>query len=1119
MNKRYLPMLVFAAMMSLTASAQSNHAKGLTGYAAQAASANQTLTQRVDTWGDWYGAEPSVPMPTQVCYYYYDNANRLYATMKVTKMAGDSETTVEKEKEGDEIPTTYTVYTYDGKGNMVQATERAYGSFDGIFLGWASTTTVTESNQYDEVGHLTYQKSSKNGISKFTWDADRMVEKSDSSVSKGALTSVTTTKWTKTTQYADFVEGLTNCPQTENCVDTWNQKTQGKYVYDEQGRKVSYTVWKVKSADVDAQHHMNNIVLQDNPYSKTTWTYDNQGRVAETESSVWNNSKGEYVPSQKTVNQNKADGSRVQSSYTWNTATNSWNVFGGDEVTYTAEYTENSAPSDLKATLSTEKANTVELTATVPASAKGGETWRVYRDGRAIGDAEVKDGVLSYVDEHLKNGSYTYYVQRVDGEVEQNVSNVVSASCSTPLNAPRNLHVVSKELKDGKNGKQWTVKVAWDAPEAQEGMVMRGYNLYSDISYDQTNPLPNNFETATTQRKEELVEGNEYTYTWDADVEACHTVYVEAVYQDYGRVKALPIALKLGVTPDKLLQQRAMIGDVMGEVENEETKRVDYYYNEKNLLVREVNRGCLTGDDPNTPEVEKKGDWSETAYTAYTYDKNDNLISVVKQERKVLSGYKVGWTAVDTLNTYKYDDRNRCIENHALTGYKLNTYTWDDNDNLLKDVQMNTYSNTVIYEEQYSNFVEGKKNLPQLAYRDGSYDSNKRVIEMAYDEAGHMVSRKTYKYGDDVVRDADGHVVSVSKGTPDLEETWTYDEEGDLSLYYKRKWKNDAFVDANKTVYTKHDGYTLEEPYTYSTYQNIWTLGMPYVNRYKEYYKGVVPGNFKATVSKDKVNTVSFTADMPSDKWDSPVYYVYRNGKQVGQAQISPRRTTVSFTDEYVPNGTWDYYLEPDTRTANVAMSIPTPITVTFNTELPSVTNVHVASATKDDDNYHLSLAWDAPELGELAGKGLQFVGYNYFANVVNENRLPAPVNNGYYIDEPAFDYSWTVLAAPQTKAMIEVVYNIGSVFTDNFSFDMNQLTGIGEAHTADADGAFSVNGRTLTVDGNYQKLSVYAVSGALCSEHVAESHINLSRLPQGVYVVKLQKADGQSVTKKVVLK
>ena len=1117
MNKRYLPMLVFAALMSFTASAQRQNAKGLTGYAAEAATASQTLVQRVDTWGEWYGAEPSVPMPTNVAYYYYDNANRLYATMKVTKMAGDSESTIEVEHEGDEIPTTYTVYTYDEKGQMVKAMERSYGFNNGIYLGWASTSTVSESNQYDDAGHLVYQYSTR-GTHKNTWEGNNLVEQSDSAQALGAT--VASAQWSKTTQYTDFVEGKDNLPQTANSVDRWKQMQQVKNEYDEQGRMTSSTVWRVKSADVDADHHLTNIVLNANPYSRQEWTYDENGDVKETVSSYWNNSSAAYDPSQKTTYTTRADGSRVEQSFTWNVVSNSWSVFGGDDVTYYSDYTAGTAPTDLKAELSADELNTVVLTATVPASATGAETWQVYRDGRVVGQAEVADGVLTYKDQHLQNGTYGYFVQaKVDGK-ELNVSNTVSAKCEVALNAPQNLHIVSKELVDGTNGKQWKITVAWDAPEAQEGLNMRGYNMYSDISYDITNPRPDNFNSETTDRKETLVTETNYTYTWPADLEACHTIYVEAVYENYGRAMALPVAMKLGNTPEKLLQERAMIGDALGVVETEETKRVDYYYNEKNLLVREVNRARLLGDDPNTPEKEHEGDWSVTAYTMYNYDKNDNLLSATKQERKVLQGYKMGWTAVDTLNTYKYDAQNRCIEDHQ-TGYKLNTYTWDDQNNLVKDVQMNTYSNTVIYEMQYSNFVEGKVNLPQSAIKDGSLTSNQRVIEMTYDEAGHMLSRMTYKYADDVVRDAEGHVTSVSKGTPELEETWTYDEEGDMTLYLKRKWKNGEFVDANKTVYTKHVGYTYEEPFTYSTVQGegFWSPGRPYINRYMEYYKGVVPTAFKATVSKDQVNTVTFTANMPSDKWDAPIYYVYRNGVLLGEAEISPRRTTLSFTDEFVPNGTWDYYLEPNTHTANVGMSIPTPINLTFATELPSVSNVHVTSATSDDDNHHLVLAWDAPELGENGEKGLKLLGYNYFANVYNESRLPAPENVGTYITEPEYEYTWTVLAGTEAKAMLEVVYNIGSVFTDNYSFDMGQFVGMKDATADSSDEALSVSGRTVKVNGSYKKLSVYAVSGALCSEHQGESTVSLATLPQGVYVVKLQKADGQTVARKVVLK
>ena len=130
----------------------------------------------------------------------------------------------------------------------------------------------------------------------------------------------------------------------------------------------------------------------------------------------------------------------------------------------------------------------------------------------------------------------------------------------------------------------------------------------------------------------------------------------------------------------------------------------------------------------------------------------------------------------------------------------------------------------------------------------------------------------------------------------------------------------------------------------------------------------------------------------------------------------------------------------------------------------------------------------------------------------------PAPVNGSEFIASPAYDLEWSVEGEAETNVIVEAVYTIGRIKSEAVPFNMSELTGIDEASNIAADVNFSLSGRTLRVNGNYGKLSVYAVSGALCGEYAGAESVNLNTLPSGVYVVKATGVDGKQIAKKLIL-
>lgn len=1105
MIKKYYTLSVFFAMLAYqTAVAQVRHANGLRGYAAEAEAAMVEQVQRTETWGDWYGAALTKPMPTKVTYYYYDNANRLVASLLVSNIAGDSETTVEVEHEGDQIPEDFKFYEYDAQGNLLSVRQRKYGMFDGLYRGWASTTTLVEQNAYNEQNELVYQIDKSGGRSAFTWADGNMVEKSDTTGYGN---------WTKTTVYADFLPGVKNAPQKDYQVNRQGQMYVGTYTYDEQGRLLTYVTTKVKEAEVDDNHHMSGMVLEANPYQLVEYTYKD-GALTSKVTSYWNATAAAFVPSSKMAYSIDPDGGQREEQLTYSTSSQDWKKMGSPQVHYQQPYMAGCAPTGLTATPDATQPGVINLTAAAPEAATGMEAWHVYRNGVMVGEAMLEAGRLTFSDESVKNGEYLYYIQRgsADSSEGYNVSNLAPVTQAVALNAPVDAHIAGRTTEAANGRTNYVVTLAWKAPESIEGLPLLGYNVYADIKYYVTNPQPLNGA--------ELIEGTTYDFKWDTEDDKSHILYVEAVYA-VGRAKSERVAVKLDAEPVRLLTTSGVLGDMLEDgttPSDAPSKLTTYFYDGHNRLVRTALAGRLSGDVDNTPDViEKDGDYMITDYNYFNYDEQGNLMEELHAQYKVNQGYNLSWTKPDTLATYEYDTLNRRVAKHDLKGGRKYTYAYDgDTRNVVREVLTVASTGKVNSTITYSDFVPGFDNLPRRAVKDGQYTSSQRVIEHAYDAAGRQVQSLTYKFGE-VQRDADNHIISVEKGVAEYKETWTYDEEGRLTLYEKQKWstKTNDWQGNSKIEHTFTELGEKVVTYTFTSTPEggVWTHGLPVLNTYAEYYQNTAPTAFHVTKDSEKLNTVNITAVAPYDKWESPIYEVYRNGQLIGEAKAAG--TALSFTDETVQNGTWDYYLRANTQTSNVCTSITTPITVVFDTHLPNVTNIHATSATKDVEYYYMTLAWDAPE------SDIPLLGYNVYHDIKSFTKNPAPDNGADHFAAQAYDYMWSTEGSGTRTYYVEAVYNIGRTRSEGVVIDAEEI--ITAIETLPVAGAavpqLTMQGRTLRVSEPYATLQLVGASGTVEGVYRAQQHISLNHLPQGVYVVTLTTAEGVRTHGKIVVK
>ena len=144
-----------------------------------------------------------------------------------------------------------------------------------------------------------------------------------------------------------------------------------------------------------------------------------------------------------------------------------------------------------------------------------------------------------------------------------------------------------------------------------------------------------------------------------------------------------------------------------------------------------------------------------------------------------------------------------------------------------------------------------------------------------------------------------------------------------------------------------------------------------------------------------------------------------------------------------------------------------------------------------------------------------QVVGNSYMP--VNVNSYEVYLDDAKVADTQDTEYLFTGLAGgTHTAAVVqkfdtgdseplEITFSIGSTSIDGISDDANIV-------------AIYAAGSTLHITGDYSHAVVYNTAGAQVMSLTGEPQADLSALPGGIYIVKVIKADSETVTAKVIL-
>lgn len=548
-------------------------------------------------------------------------------------------------------------------------------------------------------------------------------------------------------------------------------------------------------------------------------------------------------------------------------------------------------------------------------------------------------------------------------------------------------------------------------------------------------------------------------------------------------------------------------GDAMGISGDDVSKRTITYYDRYNNPVRSAQYGMFTA-------LGGKSSWQIMYYTKYDYNDAHQLVSkhseFIQMDSEAQGDFHYK-SNNDTVN-YEYDAEGRLAKETTLADGSYIAYEYDGAGQLVKkttskpDRFMNNGGEPLISTETYSDFVGFDK--PQTIVGDGFWSSDKFWTVVEYDSENHKV--KATKY-DDAEKTAASEV-----------ERWTW--RNDSIVQYDRAYVYDGEESPNnRIVYECVDGdpYRVREVAYMNVGGNWRPNGLPTVTYYTQMVPDYVVEGVTVTSVEEGLNTavVSFDAPLFAVADGVVSFDIYREGNLIGTVGMDEAtydeasgKAVISFTDNEVPNGTYDYWVQTVVKTEStgdsVAYNVSDLTDHTYFIELPAVEGLKAEYVDRSDGYDKVHFTWQAPE---ARNEALRF----RYDNIYVVGRGQA--NAGQSGIVPITDNMYDIYFADNVQDIyVESVYHFGRVCSDTISVDVSTLgtQSIDGVPAAAGNGKVTVDAGRIAIDGVASSVAIYTAAGALEASYNNVSSVDLAHLQAGVYVA-LVYVDGEVVAVK----
>lgn len=543
-------------------------------------------------------------------------------------------------------------------------------------------------------------------------------------------------------------------------------------------------------------------------------------------------------------------------------------------------------------------------------------------------------------------------------------------------------------------------------------------------------------------------------------------------------------------------------GDHMGERVGQITHKKVSLYDGENRLQREATYGYSYADA--TTGAESK--WEIEYFKSYAYNEAGQLAMTASQKYGIHDGTDLAFIDNNDTITYVYDEAGRLVRETLQAGGYSMTYEYNEAGQLVKETKLvpdyyNQYGGGeyAMYEITYSAF--NAFGQPDSIHSTGIYDNDKYFGAYTYDAQGRKTGAHTWTLAD----------------TIDVKiETWTYNDDAandTVMVYWVHEWFWGFDQGEKRTIYTYDNGNTnrtKEQVQTLAT-NGSWVNESTYtITELSEMNPEAVATlevvDAKEVNNKFEPNSAVLIITLPDAAVTGTIAFdIYRHGILLTRLNATDAKDgKLTYFDEGVKNGTYDYYVQTvlinELLETEEALNISNVVTYTHYVALPVVSGLKCTAARMEAGIYYATIEWTAP--ADTVGLSLQ----RY--NVMLEKMKAA---DNLETDGQALTWEVNCGYTGKVNLYVQTVYKYGKVNSEMISIDCQAVIDAMGIEGTEAEAQVTVRGGIVSA-AVPARLVAYNAQGAVVAEAV--NTLDLNVLPAGIYLVKVETAEGVKTVK-----
>ena len=553
-------------------------------------------------------------------------------------------------------------------------------------------------------------------------------------------------------------------------------------------------------------------------------------------------------------------------------------------------------------------------------------------------------------------------------------------------------------------------------------------------------------------------------------------------------------------TPDtRMVKVVETYGDHMGERVGQITHKKVSLYDGENRLQREATYGLSY---TNLWEIEYFG--------TCTYNEAGQLAMTASQKYGIHDGTDLGFIDNNDTITYTYDEAGRLVrETMQAAGYSM-AYEYNEAGQKVKEIKLvpdyyNQYEGDeyVMYEITYSAF--NAYGQPDSIHSTGMYDNDKYFGAYTYDEQGRKTGAHTWTLAD----------------TTDVKvETWTYNDDAandTVRVYWVHEWFWGFDQGEKRTVYTYDNGNTnrTKEQVQTLAANGAWVNESTYTITELSEMNPEAVATIQCLPISGGFNGVDLFITLPEAAVTGTIAFdVYRHGIKLARLNATDAKDgLLVYPDRGVKNGIYDYYVQTvlinDLLETEEVLNISNIVTYSHYVKLPVVTDLKCTSARLEGGVYYATVEWVAPEPGPafIQNPTLETFGFQRY-NVMLEKMKAA---DNLETDGQALTWEVNCGYTGKVNLYVQTVYTYGKANSEMISIDCQAVMDAQGIENAEAEAQVTVRDGIVAAVAP-ARLVAYNAQGAVVAEAV--NTLDLNTLPAGIYLVKVETAEGVKTVK-----